>query len=124
VKLSLLVLLAYLAFLDLQFQYVIWVAPLLTLVNLFDRRTVVPTGVVYVSSFLLGFVKDGFQTYEAYSLLFLNLQRPGNWLESWLGSAIQNPLLDIVATPFLRTVLSAFMILVAFLLVYSPRGKP
>jgi hypothetical protein len=72
----------------------------------------------------LGFVKDGFQTYEAYSLLFLNLQRPGNWLESWLGSAIQNPLLDIVATPFLRTVLSAFMILVAFLLVYSPRGKP
>jgi len=124
VKLSLLVLLAYLAFLDLQFQYVIWVAPLLTLVNLLDRRTVVPTGLVYVSSFLLGFVKDGFQTYEAYSLLFLNLQRPGNWLESWLSSAIQNPLLDIVATPFLRTVLSAFMILVAFLLVYSPRGKP
>jgi len=122
-KLSLLILLAYLAFLDLQFQYVIWVAPLLTLVNFLNRRTAVATALVYVSSFLLGFVKDAFQTYGSYSLLFLNLQKPTNWLESAVSSSINSPLMDIVATPLFRTALSAFMILVAFLLVFSPRGE-
>jgi hypothetical protein len=130
-RLSLVVLLAYLAFLDLEFQYVIWVVPLLTLVNFLDRRTVLPSILVYVSAFFLGFVKGApslpsltaFQNYESYSLLFMNLQNPTNWLEKSVSSIIQSPLMDIVATPLLRTLLSVLMILIAFLVViYSPRG--
>jgi hypothetical protein len=52
----------------------------------------------------------------------MNLQNPTNWFEKSVSSIIRSPLMDIVATPLLRTLISVLMILIAFLVVYSPRG--
>lgn len=122
VSLALLVFLVYLAFLDVQFQFVIWVVPLLTIMHFRDRRTAVPSALIYLSSFLFGFARDGFQTYSTYNLLFLKLGNPSNWLEKSLSVFIKSPLADIVAMPLLRTALAAFMIVVVLLLAYPPRA--
>jgi hypothetical protein len=123
VRLVLLVFLVYLAFLDIQFQFVIWVVPFLTIEHFRDMRTTVPGALIYVSSFLFGFSRDGFQTYSPYTLFFLRLASPSNWFEKSVDAYVKSPLTGIVAMPLLRTAQAAFMIVIMLLLVFPHRAE-
>jgi hypothetical protein len=113
VAVTLLAMLAFLCFIDVQVEYVLWVIPLFVIVNLAEKRTIFPFVCILASAFSLGFfTSDGYATQSGWSLLFFS--SPSDWANMVLSS----PLVDIVVRPVLRTSISIFAI-ICMLMVWS-----
>jgi hypothetical protein len=111
IAMTLFVLLVYLAFLDFQVEYMLWLIPLFVIVNFTQRKTVPLLISILATAFTLGFfINDGYATTSGWTLLFFN--RSAGWATSLLSSQF----IDLVLRPLLRTLLSAFMILSTFVL--------
>jgi hypothetical protein len=116
--LALFALLAYVAFLDFQVEYILWVIPLFVIANINLKRTVPLFVMILVTAFTLGFLTaDGFTTSSGWSLLFFN--RSSEWANVLLSSQF----IDLVLRPTLRTLLTAFM-LISMILMWSSRFEP
>ncbi|MGP8068351.1 MAG: hypothetical protein ACLP5V_00525 [Candidatus Bathyarchaeia archaeon] len=111
---ALFVLLAYVAFLDFQVEYILWVIPLFVIANIDLKRTIPLFVLILVTSFSLGFfTADGFTTSSGWTLLFFD--RSSDWANLLLSSQF----IDLVLRPTLRTLLTAFMLISMMLLWYS-----
>jgi len=111
IAMTLFVLLAYVAFLDFQVEYMLWLIPLFVITNFTQRKTVPLLISILATAFTLGFfINDGYSTTSGWTLLFFN--RSADWATSLLSSQF----VDLVLRPLLRTLLSAFMILSIFVL--------
>ena len=106
-------LIAYLAFLDFQVEYILWIIPLFGFANLKVKKTIPIFISILATAFTLGFfTADGFATSTGWSLLFFN--RSTEWAVILLSSQF----IDLVLRPILRTLLTAFMLL-SMLLLWS-----
>jgi len=113
VAVTLLALLAFVCFIDVQVEYGLWLIPLFVIVNLAQRRTALPFVCILASAFSLGFfTMDGFATQSGWSLLFFNSS------SDWANLVLSNPLVDILLRPILRTSVSIFAI-ISMLMVRS-----
>jgi len=118
-EVALLITLAYVCFLDIQIEYILWVIPFFAIVNLVHRRTVLPYIGILVSAFSLGFVTTGgFLTQSGWSLLFFN---PAI---GWANYVLSSPLVDIVLRPILRTFISVFIIICMIMIWSSTIIRP
>ncbi len=114
---TLFVLLAYVAFLDFQMEYILWVIPLFVIANIDLKRTIPLFVLILVTAFTLGFFSaDGFTTSSGWTLLFFS--RSSEWANVLLSSQF----IDLVLRPVLRTLLTAFILLSMFLL-WSSKPK-
>lgn len=115
---ALFALLGYLAFLDFQVEYILWIIPLFGFANLKVKKTISLFIAILVTAFTLGFfTADGFTTSSGWTLLFFN--RSTEWAVILLSSQF----IDLVLRPILRTLLTAFMLLSMFLL-WSSKNDP
>jgi hypothetical protein len=111
IAMTLFVLLAYVAFLDFQVEYVLWLIPLFVILNLTDRKTVPLFICILATAFTMGFfINDGYATTSGWTLLFFNRST------EWAASLLSSQFIDLVLRPLLRSILSAFMILSMFVL--------
>jgi hypothetical protein len=118
ILMTLFILLAYVAFLDFQLEYVLWLIPMFVIANLTERRTVPLFICILATAFTMGFfINDGYSTTSGWTLLFFN--RDAEWANSLLSSQF----IDLVLRPLLRSILSAFMILSMFVLWASTGGS-
>jgi hypothetical protein len=115
---SLFTLLAYLAFLDFQAEYILWIIPLFCFVSLKVKKAIPLFISILVAAFALGFfTADGFTTSSGWSLLFFNRST------EWAVILLSNQFIDLVLRPLLRTLLTAFMLL-SMLLLWSSKNDP
>jgi len=111
-KSVLIALLAFASFLVFQVEYILWVVPLLVLVNLTDKRTIFLHASILVTAFSLGFLEtDGYAQQLGSILPMLN--------NNWISIMTSSPLVDLVIGPLLHSLLVASMLLL-ILIVASP----
>ena len=111
-------LLAYVAFLDFEVEYILWIIPLFGLVTLKVKKAIPLFISILATSFALGFLSaDGFTTSSGWSLLFFNRST------AWAVILLSSQFIDLVLRPLLRTLLTVFMLL-SMLLLWPSKTDP